>query len=258
MLRSAAASWTLFFGLLLIMAGNGLQMVLLGIRSTDAGFSNVATGLIMAGYYLGLFLGSLGVPHILKNVGHVRVFGAMSAVASAAVLVHAAIVDPYVWAFMRILTGFSFAGMYIVCESWLNDQSTNETRGQMLSFMIVTMAGIAGGQLMISLDSETGVELFLLASVLVSLAVVPILISVGKAPEFSAPERTACADLPDFATCRYRPCAERHVNRDGLRHGRGLWQVNWYEQQRDRLFHDSPGDRRDAAAISGGPAVGPV
>ena len=105
MLRSAAASWTLFFGLLLIMAGNGLQMVLLGIRSSDAGFSNVVTGLIMAGYYLGLFLGSLGVPHILKNVGHVRVFGAMSAVASAAVLVHAAIIDPYVWAFMRILQG---------------------------------------------------------------------------------------------------------------------------------------------------------
>jgi MFS family permease len=190
MLRSAAASWTLFFGLLLIMAGNGLQMVLLGIRSSDAGFSNVATGLIMAGYYLGLFLGSLGVPHILNNVGHVRVFGAMSAIASAAVLVHAAIIDPYVWTIMRILTGFSFAGMYIVCESWLNDQSTNETRGQMLSlYMIVTMAGIAGGQLIISFGSETGLELFLLASVLVSLAVVPILISVGKAPEFSAPER---------------------------------------------------------------------
>ncbi len=190
MLTSAASSWTLFFGLLLIMAGNGLQMVLLGIRSSDAGFSNLASGIIMAGYYLGLFLGSLGVPHLLKNVGHVRVFGAMSAIASAAVLVHAAVVDPYVWVLMRILTGFSFGGMFIVCESWLNDRSTNKTRGQMLSlYMIVTMGGMAGGQLMISLGSENGVELFLLASVLVSLAVVPILISVGKAPEFSAPER---------------------------------------------------------------------
>ena len=190
MLRAAAASWTLFFGLLLIMVGNGLQMVLLGIRSSDAGFSNVTTGLIMAGYYLGLFVGSFSVPHILNNVGHVRVFGAMSAIASAAVLVHAAVIDPLVWAIMRILTGFSFAGMFIVCESWLNDQSTNETRGQTLSlYMIVTMAGLAGGQLIISLGSETGLELFLLASVLVSLAVVPILISVGKAPEFLAPER---------------------------------------------------------------------
>jgi MFS family permease len=189
MLRSAAASWTLFFGLLLIMAGNGLQMVLLGIRSSDAGFSNVATGVMMAGYYFGLFLGSISVPKILNNVGHVRVFGAMAAIASAAVLAHVAIVDPFVWTVMRVMTGFSFAGMYIVCESWLNDQSTNETRGQMLSlYMIVSMGGLALGQLMISLGSETGIGLFLLASVLVSIAVVPILITVGKAPEFSTPE----------------------------------------------------------------------
>ena len=189
MLRSAAASWTLFFGLLLIMAGNGLQMVLLGIRSSDAGFSNVATGVMMAGYYFGLFLGSISVPKILNNVGHVRVFGAMAAIASAAVLAHVAIVDPFVWTVMRVMTGFSFAGMYIVCESWLNDQSTNETRGQMLSlYMIVSMGGLALGQLMISLGSETGNGLFLLASVLVSIAVVPILITVGKAPEFSTPE----------------------------------------------------------------------
>ena len=87
MLRSAAASWTLFFGLLLIMAGNGLQVVLLGIEATEAGFSKVTTGFVMAGYFLGMFCGSLTVPKLLNNVGHVRVFGAMSALASAAVLV---------------------------------------------------------------------------------------------------------------------------------------------------------------------------
>ena len=190
MLRSVATSWTLFFGLLLIMAGNGLQVVLLGVRAGEAGFTNIATGLMMSGYYLGLFFGSMIVPALLNNVGHVRIFGAMSAIASAAVLAHAMVVDPFVWTIMRILTGFSFAGMYIVCESWLNDKSTNETRGQMLSlYMIVSMGGIATGQMMISFDGITGVGLFLLASVLVSIAVVPILITVGEAPEFSAPER---------------------------------------------------------------------
>ncbi len=78
MLRSAASSWTLFFGLLLIMAGNGLQVVLLGIKATEAGFSNITTGFVMAGYFLGIFSGSLLVPKLLDNVGHVRVFGAMA------------------------------------------------------------------------------------------------------------------------------------------------------------------------------------
>ena len=162
MLRSAAASWTLFFGLLLIMAGNGLQVVLLGIEATGAGFSKVTTGFVMAGYFLGIFLGSLLVPKLLDNVGHVRVFGAMAALASAAVLVVAILVHPAVWAMMRIVTGFCFAGMYIVCESWLNGKS---------------------------------MALFVLASVLVSIAVLPILLSSTGAPNFEEPERMSVRRL---------------------------------------------------------------
>ena len=196
MLRSALASWTLFFGLLLIMSGNGLQVVLLGTEATEAGFSKITTGFVMAGYFLGIFCGSLLVPKLLDNVGHVRVFGAMAALASAAVLVVAALVNPVVWASMRILTGFCFAGMYIVCESWLNDQATNETRGQMLSlYMIVSMGGLAIGQLMIGVGGENSIGLFLLASVLVSVAVVPVLLSVGKAPAFEEPERMSLRRL---------------------------------------------------------------
>ncbi len=196
MLRSALASWTLFFGLLLIMSGNGLQVVLLGTEATEAGFSKITTGFVMAGYFLGIFCGSILVPRLLDNVGHVRVFGAMAALASAAVLVVAALVNPLVWALMRILTGFCFAGMYIVCESWLNDKSTNETRGQMLSlYMIVSMGGLAMGQLMIAVGGEDSIGLFLLASVLVSVAVVPVLLSVGKAPAFEEPERMSLRRL---------------------------------------------------------------
>ena len=196
MLRSALASWTLFFGLLLIMSGNGLQVVLLGTEATEAGFSKITTGFVMAGYFLGIFCGSILVPRMLDNVGHVRVFGAMAALASAAVLVVAALVNPLVWALMRLITGFCFAGMYIVCESWLNDQSTNETRGQMLSlYMIFSMGGLAIGQMLIGAGGEDGIGLFLLASVLVSIAVVPVLLSVGKAPAFEEPERMSLRRL---------------------------------------------------------------
>jgi MFS family permease len=190
MLKAIISTWTLFFGLLLISAGNGLQVVLLGTRAPEAGFSNIATGIVMAGYFAGIFAGSIIVPHILARVGHVRVFGAMSAIASAAVLLHVVFLDPFVWTGMRFASGFSFAGMYIVCESWLNEKATNETRGQLLSlYMITNMAGMAAGQLMISLGEAGGAGLFLLASVMVSIAVVPILITASAAPSFEAPER---------------------------------------------------------------------
>ena len=190
MIRSVIASWTLFFGLLMISAGSGLQNVLLGTRAPEIGFSNIATGFVMSGYFIGIFFGSIIVPNILAAVGHVRVFGAMSAIASAAVLMHIAFGEPILWALMRLASGFGFAGMYIVCESWLNDKATNETRGQLLSlYMIVNIGGMGLGQLMIGLGEPGGVGLFLTASVTVSIAVVPILITVSPAPNFEAPDR---------------------------------------------------------------------
>ena len=190
MLRAVLSSWTLFFGLLLISAGNGLQVVLLGTGANDAGFSNIATGIVMSGYFAGIFAGSIIVPPILAKVGHVRVFGAMAAIASSSVLVHALLAEPVLWTMMRFASGLSFAGMYIVCESWLNDQATNETRGQLLSlYMIINMAGMGLGQMMISLGEGNSTTLFLSASVMVSIAVVPILVTAGTAPNFEEPER---------------------------------------------------------------------
>ena len=190
MLKAIMSTWTLFFGLLLISAGSGLQVVLLGTRALEADFTNISTGIVMSGYFAGIFVGSIIVPHILARVGHVRVFGAMSAIASSAVLVHVVFLDPSVWTSMRFASGFSFAGMYIVCESWLNEKATNETRGQLLSlYMITNLGGMTAGQLMISLGQPDSSGLFLLASIMVSIAVVPILVTAGIAPSFEAPDR---------------------------------------------------------------------
>ena len=149
MFRSLLTSWPLFFGLLLIMIGNGLMVLVLGIRASEAGFGSVISGIMMGGYFAGFFGGSAIVPRFLQDVGHIRTFGALAAIASAAVILHLIAVDPVLWTFLRIIAGFSYAGMYIVVESWLNEKSTNETRGQMLAiYMIITMAGMSGGQVL--------------------------------------------------------------------------------------------------------------
>ena len=196
MISVMISSWTLFFGLALIMVGNGIQLVLLGLRSTDAGFSTFVSGLVMGGYFLGLFLGSIFVPRFLSAVGHVRVFGALASIASAAVLLHIIVIDPIIWGMTRILSGFAYAGMYIVVESWLNDSATNKTRGQILSiYLIITMGGMGLGQIIAGFDDGASATLFLVASVAVSIAVVPILITVAKAPDFSITETTSLRRL---------------------------------------------------------------
>jgi len=189
MLKVVSSCWALFLGLALIMLGNGLQGSLLGIRASMEGFSISVTGLVMSGYFIGLIAGATIVPKIVSRVGHIRSFGALASLASTSILVHIVFVDPWVWLSMRIATGFAFAGLYIVAESWLNDSATNETRGQLLSFyMLILLGGMAGGQFMLNIADPESFVLFVLISVLVSVAVIPILISVSPAPAFETSE----------------------------------------------------------------------
>ena len=196
MLRVISDSWALFLGLGLIMLGNGLQGSLLGLRASMEGFGVTTTGLVMSGYFIGMLVGATIVPKIVTRVGHVRSFGAMASLASTSILLHAVIIDPWVWWLMRCVTGIAYAGLYIVAESWLNDASENETRGQLLSFyMLISLGGMAGGQFMLNIAAPSSYELFVLISVLVSIAVIPILLSVSRAPEFNTSENVGIRQL---------------------------------------------------------------
>lgn len=113
-------AWPLFFGLALIMVGNGLQGTLLGVRANIEGFSTATTGLVMSLYYFGFLAGSIAAPKLVRNVGHIRVFAALASLASTTVLLHAIFPSAILWGLVRIVTGFGFAGLYIVIESWLN------------------------------------------------------------------------------------------------------------------------------------------
>ena len=185
-LRSALLScWALLLGFGILMLGDGLQGTLLAIRADLEGFSTTVTGLIMSTFYIGFLLGSILTPKLTQQVGHIRVFAALSALASAAILLHALFIEVPVWVALRLLSGFCFAGLYIVAESWLNDRATNETRGKLLSlYMIVTYAGVGGGQLLLNLASPIEFPLFILTSVLISVAVVPLLLSAGSPPKY--------------------------------------------------------------------------
>jgi len=189
MISALKVSWALFLGLGLIMVGNGLGGSLVGIRTQVEDFGNTLTGFVVAGYFAGFFLGSAIVPKMLAKVGHVRVFAALAALASMTILVYPLIIDPYVWILMRILTGLAYAGLYIVVESWLNEKATNDTRGQILAiYLVVSMLGLASGQLILNLYDPANFQLFTIVSVMISVAALPVLISGARAPEFTAPE----------------------------------------------------------------------
>jgi MFS family permease len=190
------STWVLLLGIVLIMAGNGLQSSLLGLRGGLEGFTSTVVGVIMTGYYVGFLLGSLLTPKIVSRVGHIRVFAALAALAAIAVLAAALLVHPLAWFASRVVTGFAFSGLYVVAESWINDRSSNQTRGQLLSFyMLAQYGGLLAGQAMLNLADPAGFQLFSVVAIAISLAVVPILLIIRDAPAFAEFRHVSLAEL---------------------------------------------------------------
>lgn len=185
MLQTLNRSWALLLGVMLLMIGNGIQGTLLGIRGAIEGFSTFELSLVMSAYFAGFLGGSHYTPLLIRRVGHVRVFAALGSLVSAILILFPTLTEPWAWVAMRVLMGFCFSGIYVTAESWLNNAATNATRGAVLSlYMVVQMLGIIGAQALISVGDPTGFVLFIIPSVLVSLAFAPILLSVSPAPNF--------------------------------------------------------------------------
>jgi len=178
-------SWTLFAGYFVLMIAHGFQGNLLGVRTVIEEFNFIATGSIMSGYFVGYFAGANTIPKLVGKVGHIRVFAAFASMASLSILLHAIFVNPIIWTLGRFITGFSIVAIFIVMESWLNDRANNRTRGKLLSiYMFITLIGLSLGTLLLNFSSPEKYEPFILISLLLSSALIPILLTKRKAPKF--------------------------------------------------------------------------
>jgi len=193
MVQVLGSAWALLLGMLLLQVGNGMQGTLLGVRGALEGFSTAQMSVVMAAYFAGFLFGSRMAPEMIRRVGHVRVFAALGSMISAVLILYPTVADPWAWSVGRLVIGFCFSGVYVTAESWLNNASTNATRGKALSlYMIVQMVGIVTAQGVLVLADPSGYVLFVIPSVLVSLAFAPILLTVCPTPAF---ERTKALSL---------------------------------------------------------------
>ncbi len=199
-IKSIRKLWPLFVAMGFLMLGNGLQGTLTGWRASFEGFSPQTTGLIMTSYYAGFLAGSLLTHYIVRSVGHIRAFAALASLVSTAVLVQILVISPPTWFLMRLITGFCFAGIYVIVESWLNGSSTNKTRGRILSFyMFISYAGLASGQWLMNVADPSGVNLFILSSILLSVALIPVLITRIETPHTGTEHKLSIKQLIKFA-----------------------------------------------------------
>jgi MFS family permease len=173
----------LLLGFGLMQMGNTLQGTLLSVRGQIESFAPAQIGAVGAGLWVGIVIGSLYCGKLIQRVGHIRTFLALGAIASTAPLLHLLVLSPIAWVVARALTGFCFAGLFIVVESWLNGVATDETRGQIMSVYAMTglLAGIVG-QLLLPATDTAGFRPFCIIAIIIALALVPIALTRAVAP----------------------------------------------------------------------------
>jgi len=176
----------LLLGTAILMLGQGLLVTLLPVRGDIEGFSTTWIGSMGGTYFAGFAIGCLIGPALIRHVGHIRVFAGFAAITAAATLVYQLVPNPFAWVAARGTSGICLAILFMAIESWLNEQSTNDTRGKILSiYIIVANIATMGGQLMLNLADPAKGILFIVCAILICLSLVPI--SLSKVSEPSPP-----------------------------------------------------------------------
>lgn len=196
MTRTVTSLSALILSIVLLVSGNAFLMTLLGVRLSLESVSADIIGWILVCYSIGFVLGTLYVHQIISRVGHIRTFAAFAAMAAVCALLYPMAVSEPLWAFLRVLSGFSAASVLVVIESWFSSRATNANRGTLFAvYQIVFYSSVAGGQLLINVGEPSSFVPFSLAAVLLTVALIPLALTRMEAPAVEAIERLSFLTL---------------------------------------------------------------
>ncbi|MFP6741738.1 MAG: MFS transporter [Alphaproteobacteria bacterium] len=196
MLRIFATMSPLLSAVVLVGLGNGLFFTLLGLRMSAEGVSGGLIGIVGSAYFAGMFTGTLFCERIIRRVGHIRAFSVFASISAAAAILHPLLPDPLVWVLLRFAMGFAMAGYFMVVESWLQFEATNETRGRSFALYILAHTAGAGlGPLLLFIANPGSYELFAIAALLYTLALLPVALTTMSNPVLEPSTRFGIRDL---------------------------------------------------------------
>lgn len=171
----------------ILLGGNGLQGTLIALRGAQEGFSPSTIGIMGTAYFGGFVLGCLFITRMMKAVGHVRAFSALAAIAASGTLLLVLVIDPFFWSAIRFVSGFCFAGLFTVMESWMNSGVQNRDRARVLAlYRIVDIGSVTGAQFLIPVFGPDGFTIFAIMSIMITLSLVPV--SLGDRSNPTAPD----------------------------------------------------------------------
>ncbi|MCY4259949.1 MAG: MFS transporter [Rhodobacteraceae bacterium] len=142
---------SLLLSVVLLQLGSGALGPFDVISGLALGFSDRQLGLLGSAHFIGFITGCWWGPRLIGSVGHSRAFACFAAIGTIGILLHMMIVDPWVWALLRTLSGLSIAGCFTVIEAWMQAKVSNQNRGRALGiYRTVDLAAGGLAQLLIT------------------------------------------------------------------------------------------------------------
>lgn len=174
---------TLLFAVAVLLVGHGLQLTLLPMRAEALGWTPSAVGITGSSYFFGFVVGCMVIPGIVSQVAHIRTFMVMAALATVALLGAGIFDSLWAWLGLRFVTGFAFAGLYMVIESWLSESSPADRRGSVLAiYSMISLLAMMLGQTFVALSSPLDLKLLMASALIMGLAIIPIGLTRMAAP----------------------------------------------------------------------------
>jgi MFS family permease len=176
--------------LMLVASGNAYLMSLIGVRLGMSNTPPTEIGWIMTFYSVGFVVGSIFAQRLLIRVGHIRAFSTLASLAAMAALLYPFADDFWVWSLLRVVGGFSVAGLFIAIESWFSAVASDNNRATLFSlYTIAAYSAAASGQVILGQSSGLPISTaFIIAGLLLIAAVIPLSASRLQSPPLETAE----------------------------------------------------------------------
>lgn len=181
---------------LFVQLSNSAMTTLIALKLAAGGQAESDVGIISAAYAAGFVVGCFAAPRQILRVGLIRGFAAAAAVCTISAIILDLTDDVgqnvIIWSILRFSMGAAIAAMLTISDSWINERSSDETRGRVIAIyaLLIGIGSIASQLIFFVVDAA--VEGFISAlAIMFNISVVVICIAGARAPALETPNSSA-------------------------------------------------------------------
>lgn len=175
-------------GICLGCTGSAMLMTGVSLHLGQPGTDPDVVQIVLTAYPVGFLVGCLVTRPVVNRLGHENTFGLILVLALASTLGFTVSSHLPLWFGFRLFGGMAMAGMFVVCESWINLYAEERSRGAMFGlYMLSTAVAVLLGQVLVGLVGAQSPHLFTVAAIFVAFAFAPRLLG-RRWPALPAPQ----------------------------------------------------------------------